>query len=169
MTIGKGLFGGLALAVALSLAVGPTWAAPVITKKVVKKIASREITRRAHTFRGPTGPVGPLGPVGPIGPAGTAAVQFYASILASGFVVPSRSFGITDANVSVVDDGTSTTYCTTGIPFNNGAQVTPNYFETTSDAVVMFGQGGPAGCESFVKTINAAGTEVAGGFFIIIY
>ncbi|CAN5897513.1 hypothetical protein BH20PSE1_BH20PSE1_08500 [soil metagenome] len=165
MSMSKKLFGGLAVAVALSLAAGPTWAAPVITKKVVKKIANREITRRAHTFRGPTGPVGPLGPVGPIGPAGTAAVQFYASILKDGFVVPSRSFGITQANVFV--DGT--TYCITGIPFNNGAQVTPNYFQTTSDAVVMFGQGGPAGCESFVKTVNGAGVEVAGGFFIILY
>jgi len=164
MTIGKGLFGGLALAVALSLAVGPTWAAPVITKKVVKKIANREITRRAHTFRGPTGPVGPLGPVGPIGPAGTAAVQFYASILQDGFVVPSRSFGITQANVFF--DGT--TYCITGIPFNGGLQATPNYFETTTDVVALVGQGA-AGCESFVKIVNNAGAEVAGGFFVIIY
>lgn len=166
MTIGKGLFGGLALAVALSLAAGPMWAAPVITKKVVKKIANREITRRAHTFRGPTGPVGPQGAVGPIGPAGTAAVQFYASILQDGFVVPSRSFGITQANVIL--DGATNTYCITGIPFNSGAQVTPNYFETTTDVVALAGQG-PAGCETFVKIVNGAGAEVTGGFFIIIY
>ncbi len=169
MGMSKKFFGGLAVAVALSLAAGPTWAAwqpKPVTKKMVKRITNQQINRRAHTFRGPTGPIGPLGPVGPIGPAGTAAVQFYASILASGFVVPSRSFGITQANVIL--DGATNTYCITGIPFNSGVQVTPNYFETTTDVVALAGQG-PAGCETFVKIVNGAGAEVTGGFFIIIY
>ncbi|OOO02120.1 MAG: hypothetical protein USCGTAYLOR_01653 [Chromatiales bacterium USCg_Taylor] len=52
-------------------------------------------------------------------------------------------------------DGATNTYCITGIPFNSGAQVTPNYLQTTTDVVALAGQG-PAGCETFVKIVNGA-------------
>ncbi|MGH9961611.1 MAG: hypothetical protein ACREBC_31545, partial [Pyrinomonadaceae bacterium] len=144
---------------ALALASSP--AAAALSKKIVRKIANQEITKRAPSLRGPTGPVGP---VGPVGPAGQAAVQIYARILANGTVVPSRSVGITDDNVSL----NGTDYCFTGLPPVNGAQVTIDFFQTSSNETAAFGQQSVPGCEGLVKIFDA-GSETVGGFFIILY
>jgi len=148
------------LGTALALASSPA-AAAVLSKKVVRKIANQEITKRAPSLRGPTGPVGPVGPVGPAGPA---AVQIYARILDDGTVVPSRSVGITQGNVIL----NGTDYCLTGLPPINGAQVTVDYFETSNNETAAFGQQSVPGCEGLVKIFNA-GIETTGGFFIILY
>lgn len=152
----KSILLGTALALASNLA-----GAAHITKKVVRKIANQEITKRAPELRGPPGPVGPVGPVGPAGPA---AVQVYARILENGKVVPSRSVGITQDNVIL----NGTDYCFTGLPPINGAQVTIDYFETSSNETAAFGHQPVPGCEGLVKIFNA-GIETTGGFFIILY
>lgn len=153
----KSILLGTALAFASSLA-----AAKPITKKVVRKIANQEITKRANAFRGPVGPVGVVGDIGPVGPAGPAAIQVYARILEDGFVVPSRSVGITHANIVMVGND----YCFTGLPPINGAQVTVDFSAASANAAA-FGQETP-GCEGVVKIFNGA-TQVRGGFLIILY
>jgi len=157
-SIFKSILLGTALALASSLA-----AAKPITKKVVRKVANQEITKRANAFRGPVGPVGVVGDIGPVGPAGPAAIQVYARILKDGTVVPSRSVGVTQANIVMVGND----YCFTGLPPINGAQVTVDYFETSGNETAAFGQVGP-GCEGVVKIFDGA-TQVLGGFLIILY
>jgi len=135
-------------------------AAP-LTKKSIKKIANQTISKRAAAFKGPMGPVGDLGPIGPAGPA---AVQSYARILADGMVVPSRSVGIVQANVSLTPDG----YCFNGLPPINGAQVTVDYFETISSETAAFGVPPDGSCQGLVKIFDN-GTPTTGGFLIILY
>lgn len=95
---------------------------------------------------------------------GPAAVQIFAHVLSDGFVVPSRSFGITKENVS----RNGADYCFTDLPPISGAQVTVDFFErpAASDVVAAFGQSETtSGCKSFVK-ILLNGVPTSAGFFI---
>jgi len=154
--------------VVLALASGPALSAP--TRKAVKRIVNKEITKRApglggQGLAGPAGPAGPQGDVGPPGSIGSAAVQRFVHVSAAGVVDEAQSFGVPQSAVTFNGGGT---YCFSGLSYVSMGIVTLDYLESTGTELAKFGRSGP-GCEAFVRVFDRAGTPTQGGFYLMLY
>ncbi len=158
----------LAFATTMMFGVGASEAAP-LTRKVVKKVINKEITKRAKTLggqglQGPAGAVGVQGVGGPPGSIGSAAVQRFAHVAATGVVDVAHSFGIPQGSVTL----NGGTYCFSGLSYVSMGIVTLDYLDSTNDQLAKFGRSGP-GCEVFVRVFNRAGTPNQAGFYVMLY
>lgn len=156
------------IAVLLAMVTAPSSAAE-LSKKVIKKVVNKEITRRApglggQGLQGPAGPAGVQGPVGPPGSIGSAEVQRFAHIAATGVVDEAHSFGIPQGSVTL----NGGTYCISGLSYVSMGIVTLDYLDSTNDQLAKFGRSGP-GCEVFVRVFNRAGTPNQAGFYVMLY
>lgn len=154
--------------VLLTLLTAPSPAAE-LSRKVIKKVINKEISRRGPTLggqglQGPAGAVGVQGPVGPAGSIGSAAVQRFAHISSTGVVDVARSFGITQSAVTL----NGGTYCISGLSYVSMGIVTLDYLDSENNQLAKFGRSGP-GCEVFVRVFNRAGTPNQAGFYVMLY
>ncbi len=158
----------IALGVALAVASSPSDAA--LSKKAIRKIVNKEITKRAPALRvvgpiGPQGPIGPAGPVGVKGSLGSPGIEMYAHVLENGTVVPEHSYGITQGHLELRGNR----YCFTGLPYVNVGQVTMDVFESTGNKTAKFSRRNATDCEIFVQIFDGANRLTTGGFYLMLY
>lgn len=157
----------IALGVALAVASSPSEAA--LSKKAIRKIVNKEITKRAPALRvagpiGPQGPIGPAGPVGIKGSLGSPGIEMYAHVLENGTVVPEHSYGIAQGHLELRGNR----YCFTGLPYANIGQVTMDVFESTGNKTAKYGRKNDTDCAIFVQIFNGA-NMTTGGFYLMLY
>lgn len=141
-----------------------------VSKGQVRNIVNRVIDARLPSMIGPQGAPGLQGPQGPQGDPGKGALPFiFARVGPDADVDESRSFGITDADVTYFyGPGGQVHYCII-IPAT-GAQVTVDGSTAPQGAAphTRLLEEVQDGCNTFVSIFHE-GNAISAGFFITIY